>query len=109
VDGSPSRDARGTPRLKGCRLSHRTSRKAPPPPPLRGRTRHDRFEFLSRGVDAKLHYPIAIHQRKGYPWGQDAETKSVEQRKNRRSVLTPMFELTNDESTAIDQVKWDKA
>jgi dTDP-4-amino-4,6-dideoxygalactose transaminase len=25
------------------------------------------------GVDAKTHYPIAIHQQEGYPWGKDAD------------------------------------
>ena len=25
------------------------------------------------GIDAKTHYPIAIHQQAGYPWGQPAE------------------------------------
>jgi dTDP-4-amino-4,6-dideoxygalactose transaminase len=25
------------------------------------------------GVDAKVHYPIAIHQQEGYPWGKDAD------------------------------------
>ena len=25
------------------------------------------------GVDAKIHYPIAIHQQEGYPWGKDAD------------------------------------
>ncbi|HLY25961.1 MAG TPA: DegT/DnrJ/EryC1/StrS family aminotransferase [Aggregatilineales bacterium] len=26
-----------------------------------------------RGVDAKTHYPIAIHQQEGYPWGKAAD------------------------------------
>jgi dTDP-4-amino-4,6-dideoxygalactose transaminase len=25
------------------------------------------------GVDAKVHYPIAIHQQEGYPWGKAAD------------------------------------
>src|SRR5947209_7722077 len=29
----------------------------------------ERF-LLDNGVDAKLHYPIAIHQQEGYPWGK---------------------------------------
>jgi dTDP-4-amino-4,6-dideoxygalactose transaminase len=31
------------------------------------------LKFLNdSGVDAKCHYPIAIHQQAGYPWGQEA-------------------------------------
>jgi len=29
--------------------------------------------LLEQGVDAKMHYPIAIHQQEGYPWGQLAD------------------------------------
>jgi dTDP-4-amino-4,6-dideoxygalactose transaminase len=32
------------------------------------------LKFLNdRGIDAKMHYPIAIHQQEGYPWGKDAD------------------------------------
>ncbi len=32
------------------------------------------LEFLQgAGIDAKCHYPIAIHQQEGYPWGQPAD------------------------------------
>ncbi|MDP2991289.1 MAG: DegT/DnrJ/EryC1/StrS family aminotransferase, partial [Kiritimatiellota bacterium] len=31
------------------------------------------IKFLAdNGVDAKCHYPIAIHQQAGYPWGKGA-------------------------------------
>src|SRR5260221_2455419 len=63
--------------------------------------RDDLEKFLvNAGVDAKLQYPIAIHQQEGYPWGQAAETKSVPNcEKNAAQCLSlPMFpELTNDE------------
>jgi dTDP-4-amino-4,6-dideoxygalactose transaminase len=30
------------------------------------------LEFLNKnGIDAKCHYPIAIHQQEGYPWGKE--------------------------------------
>lgn len=29
--------------------------------------------LIERGVDAKTHYPIAIHQQDGYPWGKEAD------------------------------------
>jgi dTDP-4-amino-4,6-dideoxygalactose transaminase len=36
--------------------------------------RDDMLKFLNgNGVDAKCHYPIAIHQQEGYPWGKEAE------------------------------------
>jgi dTDP-4-amino-4,6-dideoxygalactose transaminase len=53
------------------------------------------------GVDAKTHYPIAIHQQEGYPWGKPADLNvslplSVE---SAASVISlPMFpELTQEE------------
>jgi dTDP-4-amino-4,6-dideoxygalactose transaminase len=77
--------------------------------------RDDLEKFLvNAGVDAKLHYPIAIHKQEGYPWGQPVETKiNVPNcEKNAAQCLSlPMFpELTNDEvDYAIEQcVKWDK-
>jgi dTDP-4-amino-4,6-dideoxygalactose transaminase len=29
--------------------------------------------LVEAGIDAKTHYPIAIHQQEGYPWGQPAD------------------------------------
>ena len=28
--------------------------------------------LVKNGIDAKSHYPIAIHQQAGYPWGKGA-------------------------------------
>lgn len=53
------------------------------------------------GVDAKLHYPIAIHQQEGYPWGKAADLKPALPltEKSAASVISlPMFpELTQEE------------
>ena len=29
--------------------------------------------LIEAGIDAKMHYPIAIHQQEGYPWGKAAD------------------------------------
>jgi len=40
--------------------------------------RDDLLGFLQdSGIDAKTHYPIAIHQQEGYPWGQPADMTST--------------------------------
>jgi dTDP-4-amino-4,6-dideoxygalactose transaminase len=53
------------------------------------------------GIDVKMHYPIAIHQQEGYPWGMPAELKPKvpESERNAAQCLSlPMFaELTQDE------------
>ena len=53
------------------------------------------------GIDVKMHYPIAIHQQEGYPWGMPAELKPgvPESERNAAQCLSlPMFaELTQDE------------
>jgi dTDP-4-amino-4,6-dideoxygalactose transaminase len=69
-------------------------------------------DLINAGVDAKLHYPIAIHQQEGFPWGKDAEVKSVKNaEQNAAECLSlPMFpELTNDEAkyTIEKVVEWD--
>src|SRR5437660_3334308 len=60
----------------------------------------ERF-LLDHGVDAKLHYPIAIHQQEGYPWGKRADLQPHVpcSEKNAATCLSlPMFpELTGDE------------
>jgi len=56
--------------------------------------------LLEQGVDVKLHYPIAIHQQDGYPWGKLAEVKAVpnSERNAAECLSLPMFpELTNEE------------
>ncbi len=70
--------------------------------------------LVNAGIDAKLHYPIAIHQQAGYPWGRLTETKiSVLncERNAAQCLSLPMFpELRNDEiDYVIAKVKeWDK-
>jgi dTDP-4-amino-4,6-dideoxygalactose transaminase len=77
----------------------------------------ERF-LLDAGVDAKLHYPIAIHQQEGYPWGKPAVPPSVaaarfphSDRNAAQCVSLPMFpELTNDEADYVIEVcrAWDR-
>jgi dTDP-4-amino-4,6-dideoxygalactose transaminase len=71
--------------------------------------------LLNTGVDVKLHYPIAIHQQEGYPWGKLADPKPAVPNceKNAATCLSlPMFpELTEDEiDYTIEQcVAWDQS
>ena len=70
--------------------------------------------MLAAGVDVKLHYPIAIHQQKGFPWKKKAVVKNVKNgEKNAAQCLSlPMFpELTDEEVdyTIAQLVAWDKA
>jgi dTDP-4-amino-4,6-dideoxygalactose transaminase len=62
------------------------------------------------GVDAKLHYPIAIHQQEGYPWGQPADRNvslPLTERSAASVVSLPMFpELTQAEiEYVVDTVR----
>jgi dTDP-4-amino-4,6-dideoxygalactose transaminase len=81
---------------------------------------HDKRDQLSKdlveaGVDAKEHYPIAIHKQAGYPWGKEARihgSVANAERNAARCVSLPMFpELKQDEiDYTIDVLrKWDKA
>jgi dTDP-4-amino-4,6-dideoxygalactose transaminase len=68
--------------------------------------------LINEGVDAKLHYPIAIHQQQGFPWGKDAVVKSVKYAEENAAtcISLPMFpELTEAEvDIAIAACKkWD--
>jgi dTDP-4-amino-4,6-dideoxygalactose transaminase len=71
--------------------------------------------LVNAGVDAKLHYPIAIHQQEGYPWGKlaDARPDVPLSEKNAAQCLSlPMFpELTDAEvDIAIAAcLEWDRA
>jgi dTDP-4-amino-4,6-dideoxygalactose transaminase len=65
-------------------------------------------------VGVKLHYPIAIHQQKGFPWKKKAVVKKVPNcEKNAAQCLSlPIFpELTDEEVdyTVAQLVAWDKA
>ena len=60
------------------------------------------------GIDAKVHYPIAIHQQQGYPWGEAADLRVRLPRTERSaaSVLSlPMYpELTETEIEYVVEV-----
>ncbi len=63
-----------------------------------------------KGIDAKTHYPIAIHQQEGYPWGKPADlnVSLPLSEKSAASVISlPMFpELTQEEiDYVIDTVR----
>jgi dTDP-4-amino-4,6-dideoxygalactose transaminase len=70
--------------------------------------------LVDNGVDAKLHYPIAIHQQDGYPWGRQARiVGSVANAEANAAccVSLPMFpELTEAEvDYTVQQVlAWEK-
>ncbi|MBI3854931.1 MAG: DegT/DnrJ/EryC1/StrS family aminotransferase [Planctomycetes bacterium] len=71
-------------------------------------------DLLAACVDVKMHYPIAIHQQKGFPWKKKAVVKKVPNcEKNAAQCLSlPMFpELTDAEVdyTIAQLVAWDKA
>lgn len=66
--------------------------------------------LVDSGVDARTHYPIAIHQQEGYPWGKPADlnVSLPLTEKSAASVISlPMFpELTQDEiDYVIDVVR----
>jgi dTDP-4-amino-4,6-dideoxygalactose transaminase len=73
------------------------------------------LQFLNdEGIDAKCHYPIAIHQQEGFPWGQKAHVAGPVPNSERNAaccVSLPMFpELTEEEvDYTIDRVlDWDR-
>jgi dTDP-4-amino-4,6-dideoxygalactose transaminase len=64
--------------------------------------RDEAIKFLNdQGVDAKCHYPIAIHKQEGFPWGKEAEIRGsvANSEWNAANCISlPMFpELTQDE------------
>jgi dTDP-4-amino-4,6-dideoxygalactose transaminase len=68
--------------------------------------------LINEGIDAKLHYPIAIHQQEGFPWGKDAVVKTVTNAEQNaaRCISLPMFpELTDAEAdaTIAALLKWE--
>lgn len=72
-------------------------------------------QFLhDAGIDSKMHYPIAIHQQPGYPWGKLADLKPVvpnAERNAAQCLSLPMYpELTEKEVdyTIAKIVEWDK-
>jgi dTDP-4-amino-4,6-dideoxygalactose transaminase len=71
--------------------------------------------LLNAGIDAKLHYPIAIHQQEGYPWGKLADAKPnvpLSEKNAAQCLSLPMFpELTDAEAdeTIRALVAWDRS
>ncbi|MBI1897140.1 MAG: DegT/DnrJ/EryC1/StrS family aminotransferase [Acidobacteria bacterium] len=73
------------------------------------------LNFLNaNGVDAKCHYPIAIHQQEGYPWGKQARIAGPIPNSERNAaccVSLPMFpELTREEVDVVIEktLEWDR-
>jgi dTDP-4-amino-4,6-dideoxygalactose transaminase len=63
-----------------------------------------------KGINAKTHYPIAIHQQEGYPWGKPADldvSLPLTERSAAQVLSLPMFpELTQKEiDYVIDTVR----
>jgi dTDP-4-amino-4,6-dideoxygalactose transaminase len=69
--------------------------------------------LVDHGIDAKQHYPIAIHRQEGYPWGKLADLKPHvpnAERNAAQCVSLPMFpELTAEEVdyTIAKLKEWD--
>jgi dTDP-4-amino-4,6-dideoxygalactose transaminase len=69
--------------------------------------------LVDHGIDAKQHYPIAIHRQEGYPWGKLADLKPHvpnSERNAAQCVSLPMFpELTAEEVdyTIAKLKEWD--
>lgn len=77
--------------------------------------RDNLLKFLNEsGVDAKCHYPIAIHQQAGYPWGKQARIagKIPNTEYNAAACVSlPMFpELAETEADYVIEktLEWDK-
>lgn len=73
------------------------------------------LNFLnSSGIDAKCHYPIAIHQQEGYPWGKGARIGGEIPNSERNAaccISLPMFpELTQEEVDYVigKVLEWDR-
>jgi dTDP-4-amino-4,6-dideoxygalactose transaminase len=72
------------------------------------------LDFLNQnGIDAKCHYPIAIHQQEGYPWGKQARIPFPVPNSERNAaccISLPMFpELTDEEVDYVmaKVLEWD--
>jgi dTDP-4-amino-4,6-dideoxygalactose transaminase len=73
------------------------------------------LDFLTaHGIAAKCHYPIAIHQQEGFPWGKPARIAGSVSNSERNAaccISLPMFpELTAGEvDYVIEKVlEWDR-
>jgi dTDP-4-amino-4,6-dideoxygalactose transaminase len=66
------------------------------------------------GIDAKCHYPIAIHRQEGYPWGKQARIAGAISNSERNAaccISLPMFpELTDQEVDYVigKVLDWDR-
>lgn len=74
------------------------------------------LKFLNdNGIDAKCHYPIAIHQQEGYPWGKPARIAGPIPNAERNAaccISLPMYpELTEEEVDYViaKVLEWDRA
>ncbi|HEY63112.1 MAG TPA: DegT/DnrJ/EryC1/StrS family aminotransferase [Caldilineae bacterium] len=71
--------------------------------------------LINSGIDAKCHYPIAIHQQEGFPWGKGARIVGSLTNTERNAaccISLPMYpELTEEEvDYVIEKVlEWDKS
>ena len=77
--------------------------------------RDNLLAFLNdNGINAKCHYPIAIHQQEGYPWGQDAVPNPhlpATEANAACCISLPMYpELTHDElQYTVDTIRdWEQ-
>lgn len=63
--------------------------------------------LASRGITALTHYPIAIHQQEGFPWGRGARIAGSLARTERsaaRVLSLPMYpELTREEARTVGE------
>jgi dTDP-4-amino-4,6-dideoxygalactose transaminase len=82
---------------------------------LQAKHRDELLAFLNKnGIDAKCHYPIAIHQQEGYAWGKQARVAGPVPNSERNAatcISLPMFpELTEQEvDYTIEKVlEWDR-
>jgi dTDP-4-amino-4,6-dideoxygalactose transaminase len=71
--------------------------------------------LIDNGIDAKCHYPIAIHQQEGYPWGKPARIVGslANAEKNAATCVSlPMYpELTAEEVDFViaKTLEWDRS
>jgi dTDP-4-amino-4,6-dideoxygalactose transaminase len=78
--------------------------------------KRDHLEKFLRGagIDVKMHYPIAIHQQEGYPWGKSADPRPyvpISELNAAQCLSLPMFpELETEEVdyTIAKIVEWDR-
>jgi len=63
------------------------------------------LNFLNQsGIDAKCHYPIAIHQQEGYPWGKEARIVGPIPNSERNAaccISLPMFPELNEQEVDL--------